>query len=625
MVQQTVETGVHEEWISVRAACDLIGVSPATLRRWSNAGAIATFTTPGGHRRFPRSAVLGLLPAVRRQEPRTSSPRGPASRPSRAAAPSSRASRNGNGQTAACAPADAQPEAFRAHARRLERSLVVISDARTADERDFALDDARALAVEFGRIAARHGLELRSAVEALLRLRPPLDGDSADTLGRDRADGADPVATPTGTTDLLLRCVMEGYEQGELGILTMSGDGPMAVRTSARPGPAGPRGAPGPTIVALVAHARDVASEERENFADQLADLGPGEGMIVVRTCHRTELYATPDGLAGRPLPEPPPGTRRLADVDAVQHLISVACGLESTILGEDQILCQLREALAARQKEGALDPVLSRLFQVALHAGRRAHAWFGGVHRSLGDVAVDRIHPGAGTEEDLPVLIVGAGTMGRLAALAASRRELQVIVANRTYERAVVLARDVGGRPIPLEDGGPLPPVAGVIVALSGTWQIAPEDARRLVESEALVVDLSSPPAVPAELQRALGNRFVSIDDLAWGPRAELPSWLRERLERLVSESGGDFCSWLRTRDAVPAIQALTRSAEEHRKVGLEWLNRRLPDLTDDQRALVAQMSNRMVAGILHAPRSALTSDASGELGPAALQLFGL
>lgn len=452
----------QEEWLSVRAACALIGVSPATLRRWSNAGVIATFTTPGGHRRFARSAVLDLLP-------------------------------------------------------------------------------------------------------------------------RDAGTGTAPAARE-------------------------------------EPRPAESRASLAPAVVALVAHARDVPSEEREAFADRIEAQGVSEGMILVRTCHRTELYATPAALAARPAPDPPPGTRHLTDADAVRHLIALGCGLESAILGEDQVLGQLRDALADRRSAGALDPVLGRLFQVALHAGRRAHAWLRGMHRSLGEVAVERaLGDTTGT-----LLVVGAGSMGRLTALAAGRHGVDVVIANRTPMRATTLARDVGGGTAAFPGSEALDDVAGIVVAVSGPWDVDAATEARVLASGVRVVDLSSPPAVSAGLRQALGERYTSIDDLSWNQGVELPPSLVARLERLVSESGGEFCSWLRTRDAVPAIQAMSRAAEERRREELEWLTRRLPDLSDEERAAIAQMTNRLVAGLLHGPRSALASDPSGDLGRAALELFG-
>ena len=230
-----------------------------------------------------------------------------------------------------------------------------------------------------------------------------------------------------------------------------------------------------------------------------------------------------------------------------------------------------------------------------------------------------------AGSLVDQPVLIVGAGSMSRLTAQAAARRGAQVTITNRTAERALALASSVGGKAVEWTSDGTLGPFVGAVVAVSANWPIHPQDAARLVESGATVVDLSSPVAVSDTLQSRLGDRFVSIDDLAWGPQVELPGGLRGRLEKLVTESGGEYCRWLRTRDFLPAIQALTDAAEARRLSELAWLARRLPDMSEQDQALIEQMSRRLVAGILHAPKSALRLDESGELGRAAWELFGL
>lgn len=379
------------------------------------------------------------------------------------------------------------------------------------------------------------------------------------------------------------------------------------------------------TIVAFTAHARSVPSSAREAFAAELATLEPSEAMIVVRTCHRIELYVAVGSLGDQPLPDLPAGARRLEDAAAAEHLISVACGLDSAVLGEHQILHQIRDTLNARHVVHPLDPVLDRLFQAALQAGRRAHSWVTGAPRSLGDVAVERTLQTSAAGPGLPILVVGAGIMGKLSAHAAARRGQAVIVTNRTAERAAVIACDVGGQVVPYGAEGALPQVAGVIVALSATWQLGAEAARQLVDSGVTVVDLSSPPAVPDDLQTKLGDRFVSADDLAWGEEGELQDALRNRLEQLVLESGRGFCRWLRSRDAVPAITAVAEAAEVQRRSELEWLLHRLPDLSEEERRLIEQMSNRLVAGILHAPRTALNADSSGTLCRAARELFGV
>ncbi len=477
----TQQTSVAEEWLTLHEACSLVGVSPATLRRWSKNGDISTFTTPGGHRRFARSVLVGLLPKPNGASPANSPAASPAKSPAASPATSSA--------------------------------------------------------------------------------------------------GADPRA---GTD------------------------------------------APLPSLVALVAQARRVPTAAREAFATELAALEHHEAAIVVHTCHRVELYGTLEGLGEGPLPDLPPGAQRFEGIEAARHLVSVACGLDSAVLCENQVLHQLRETLTRRRAEHPLDSTLDRLFQVALQAGRCARSRFGGSTRSLADVALERVEERAGAPEGQRILVVGAGVMGRLAALAAARRGAEVIVTSRTGERAAALAREVGGRAIPFEGEGVVPRLAGAIVALRGIWPLADEDARGLAGSGAIVVDMSSPPAVPDALQAALGDRLVSADDLARGEDVELQGRLREQLEKLAAESVDSYFRRLRSRKAGSAIKAIGEAADEQRRGELDWLFRRLPSLAEKERSLIEQMSHRLVADILHAPRSALNSDDGGQLAQAAQELFG-
>jgi glutamyl-tRNA reductase len=406
-------------------------------------------------------------------------------------------------------------------------------------------------------------------------------------------------------------------------------------------------------LVALTVHARRVPSIEREAFAVRAAALAATDGAILVHTCHRVELYAWEPSLHGAPLPEMPDGGERLAGEDAARHLFTVAAGMDSVVVGEDQILHQLRDCLSAHHDahattadacpaggaaaavglalaghpadREALDPFLERLFQQALHVGRTAHAWRDGAPRSLADVALDRIARDLPTLEGTTVLIVGAGAMGRIAALAAARRGLRVVVTNRTEERAEALAHDVGGTTVAYEAGGALPAVAGQIVAVGGRWPVDAATVARVVSVGGTVVDLSSPPALPEALQAALGDRFISVDDLARTPEARPHERLRRRVDRLVGEVAGELETWAATRACVPAIRAIADHAEARRVAELDRLLRRAPELDPDTRELVEQMSHRLVAGLLHAPLAALRSDVDGERDRLVRELFGL
>ena len=404
-------------------------------------------------------------------------------------------------------------------------------------------------------------------------------------------------------------------------------------------------------ISALVTHARDVHSAERERFGDAATQLARDPRVILLRTCHRVELYVATPGATDPgshdsqlPLPALPAGGRLLQDDEAARHLFAVAAGLDSVVIGEDQVLHQLRETVTERhlaaldesgeecsedhraelatEHSGELEPVLDRLFQLALHVGRQAHAWREGPPRSLADVALDRVEATGGLA-GRTVLVVGAGQMSRLAALAAARRSANVVISNRTPERAALLAADVAGT---TTECGTVPDdVAGVIIAIAGPWTIANSGLHTLLDRGVVVVDLSSPPAVADTTARMLGSRFVSVDDIARGPTDSLRPKLHRRMERLIDEATAEIARWVASRAGVPTIQALTEQAEMRRAAELDRLLRRMPDLPEHERELVEQMSRRLVAGILHAPLSSLRDDQSGEYDRAARELFSL
>jgi glutamyl-tRNA reductase len=339
-------------------------------------------------------------------------------------------------------------------------------------------------------------------------------------------------------------------------------------------------------------------------------------------------------------LPAIPAGGVRYDGLAAVRHVFSVAAGLDSVVVGEDQILHQLRECLSNRHVPGAarcperigsgepgstgLHPVLERLFQVALHLGRETRSWREGPPRSLADVALDRILPATGPLAGRRVLIVGAGRMARLAALAAARQGGYVLVANRTPDRAAALAWDANGEPAAFGPDAPLPAVDAVILAVAARWPLSPEARADLLAGDAPVVDLSSPPAIDHELRAALGARYTSVDDLARSPQDELRSRLRVRFERALDDAEVNFTGWVRTRASVPAIQALSDQAEARRRDELDRLFRRV-DLPEHEREQIVQMSHRLVAGLLHAPLATLREDATGDLDEAARALFSL
>jgi glutamyl-tRNA reductase len=378
--------------------------------------------------------------------------------------------------------------------------------------------------------------------------------------------------------------------------------------------------------MALVAHARHVPVVDRERFATRLRDDVNGTALLL-ETCHRVEAYISganaPPGLDA----SLPAGGRALYGDQAVRHAIAVAVGRDSVVVGEDQVLHQLRESVDAARANRSLDPTLERLFGLALRAGRRARSWRQGPARSLGDVAVAMIERQVGPLDRRQVLIVGAGKMGRLAVRAAGAAGASVSIANRSSARAHAIAAETGSG-IEVFDAGPtINRFAAVIVALAGSWPISSDTVDALAAGSTVVVDLSVPDAVPRALVPKLGDRLISADTLA--QTTEEPAAVDDRslaqLDGLIDSTAAEFHAWLEARDARAAAAAITAIAERERQDELVELWRRLPDLDATARDAIERMSQHLARRLLREPLDRLGHDADGRHERAARELFGL
>ncbi|MGZ8437617.1 MAG: NAD(P)-binding domain-containing protein [Candidatus Limnocylindrales bacterium] len=384
-------------------------------------------------------------------------------------------------------------------------------------------------------------------------------------------------------------------------------------------------------IVALVTHARSVPALERGRFATRLHRLR-GSGAIAIETCHRVEAYAIasddPAGIADAV--GLPAGGRVLVGDDAIRHVIAVAVGTDSVVIGEDQILHQLRAAVAAVRSDGGLHAELERLFGLALHAGRRARSWRQGPQRSLADLALEVVERRTGSLRGRELLVVGAGSMGRLTALAGVRAGASVSIANRSSDRARGLSTATGARTVPFDPGSQARSFAGVVVALGGPWPIGPATIEALAEPGTVVVDLSVPPAMPEAAVMALGTRLVSADALAQAdvdPFDALSGAAASgsRLDELVAQTTAEFVGWQRARDGRTAAEALVRRAELEREAELEQLWRRHPELQPELREAIERMTESFAKRLLREPLERLGRDTDGHNERAARELFAV
>ena len=210
---QAPDAAALEEWLTVHEACALIGVSPATLRRWSAAGDVQAFTTPGGHRRFARSTILGLLPSARRQRPSLQHLGETPEHMTRVYRRHLAQACHGVTWLAGLSEAELVP--LRDHGRQIAEALLVFIDADTSDQRRPAMLKAVSAATEYGRIAARGSGEIRETVEAFLRFRMLFLGELAQVArrrGLDTVEATNLLVTATQAIDQLLVALMNGHE-----------------------------------------------------------------------------------------------------------------------------------------------------------------------------------------------------------------------------------------------------------------------------------------------------------------------------------------------------------------------------------------------------------------------------
>ena len=378
-------------------------------------------------------------------------------------------------------------------------------------------------------------------------------------------------------------------------------------------------------IVALVTHARHVPAIERERFATAL-HREPASGALALKTCHRVEAYLTSADDVERFAAMLPAGGRALAGEQAVRHAMTVAVGRDSVVIGEDQILHQIRTSVDASRHAGSLDPALERLFAVALQAGRRARSWHQGPARSLADVALRSIEEQGGPIRGRDVLVVGAGHMGRLAVRAAVSGGAVVAVANRSADGAESVAASAHARVEAFDPGAGIEAFAGVIVALAGPWPIGSAAIDALAMSATVVVDLSVPAAVPIKLAEVLGRRLITADTLALadvGTPAQDGS--SARLDALVERTTEEFLDWLKRRDGRATAEALVEHAERQRVAELTALWQRLPGLEPEAREAIDAMTQHLATRLLREPLQRLGRDADGRDERAVRDLFSL
>jgi glutamyl-tRNA reductase len=379
-------------------------------------------------------------------------------------------------------------------------------------------------------------------------------------------------------------------------------------------------------------------------------------GSLVLSTCNRVEVYAEVDrfhgGLtaicellarhSGLSLAELTSAAYVHYDDRAVAHLLSVTCGLESMVVGESQILGQVRAATRLAARHDALGPELSGVARLALRTGKRAHAETGidaaGASLvTLGlDLAAERLgrSPGAGDQlAGLGFLVVGAGSMSALAVATASRRGAnRIVVANRTRAHADRLAGRYQATATGLGELSAAIAAADVVITCTGApgyvitdEMLAARDGRRLV-----LLDLALPRDVQPSVGRAAGISLIDLETL--GAAAENGFAAESEVaavRRIVAAELGEFGRAGRAASVAPTVVALRAKAASVVDAELTRLEQRLGDMDERAKREIAQAMGRIADKLLHAPTvrvKELASAPGGDAYAAALRmLFGL
>jgi glutamyl-tRNA reductase len=414
------------------------------------------------------------------------------------------------------------------------------------------------------------------------------------------------------------------------------------------------------TIRLLGVNHRTAPIELRERLAIAPESLGeatqallgtPGvsEGMIV-STCNRVELITSyeqtaPDvmdflhryfALDAEMLR---PHLYEYEGADAVRHLFRVASSLDSMVLGEPQILGQVKEAYTAARGVGAVQSALERLLQTTFAVAKRVRTetQIGASSVSIASVAVDLAKKIFGSLEGKTVLLVGAGKMSELAARHLIQQGAHsILIANRTFDRAVLLAQTFSGRAVRFEDLHAVADQADILITSTGAAQpiFRREHAQQFLHRRRnrpmFYIDIAVPRDVAPEVNRLEGAFVYDIDDLQSVAASHMNERSSEAMqaEAIVQAEVERFANGQQTLSAVPAIVSLQESMEQLRQAELRRMQGKLQSLSPEQRSAVEALTRGLINKVLHQPLQAMKAAArNGDLTVAETvqQIFGL
>jgi len=384
-----------------------------------------------------------------------------------------------------------------------------------------------------------------------------------------------------------------------------------------------------------------------------LSSHGDIREVVVLSTCNRTEVYAVAERFhgahddileflcetSGLSADDITPHLYSQFDDDAVVHLFEVAAGIDSAVLGETEIVGQVRDAWDFAMKQGTSRSTLNLLFRYALESGKRARTETG-ISRSTASVAhaaVEMAEEILGTLSGKRVLVVGAGEMGEGVAGALSRAGTESItVLNRTVSRAEALAEKIGARVSEFESLETELFTADVVLACTGAGGVIIDHelmsrVRKDVATPLLVVDIALPRDVSASVAELPGVTLRDLDHLSdWAQRG-IDKRASEvgQVREIIGEEVKRFLLDQTQRQAAPLVAQLREVVESIRTAEMERFESALAAMTPEQRELVESISHGIINKMLHAPsvrlREAAGTPQGERLSAAVRDLFSL
>ncbi|MFI9510656.1 glutamyl-tRNA reductase [Nocardia sp. NPDC052566] len=379
-----------------------------------------------------------------------------------------------------------------------------------------------------------------------------------------------------------------------------------------------------------------ITDTDRPKLIDRMLASSHVSEAMIVSTCNRVEVYAVVDafhgGLAevgelltrhsGLPLPDLTKHAYVRYSEAAAEHLFAVASGLDSMVIGEQQVLSQIRGAYASADAQQAVGRTLHELAQHALRVGKRVHSETG-IDRagaSVVSVALDRSQQVLGALTGRTAVVVGAGAMGGLAVAHLSRAGIgRIIVVNRTIARARRLAATAGTHGVEAEamelsrltEAMAAADVVitctgavGAVVTLADTHRALADRARAsAVERPLVFCDLGLPRDVEHAVAGLPGVTVIDIETLQRDPAAGAAADDTVAARAIVAEELAKYLAGQRMAEVTPTVAALRQRAAEVVEAELMRLDSRLPGLADPERDEVARTVRRVVDKLLHAP----------------------